>query len=147
MNDTAPRGFTIRRAHGSLIATIGDHQQYPTLVSACREVTLLQEENSRVTDIVQPNGPTITEVTQLAQLIRGVWEGAKIRRLMPSELVLSGVLRAFTHEGGGFWHDSDGDLRDAFVWVTTDFGERWWPVREMMPQVFTGELSIEGSDQ
>jgi hypothetical protein len=41
------------------------------------------------------------------------------------------VLRAFTHEGGGLWFDKDGDVRDAYVWVS-GITELWLKVSDII---------------
>lgn len=44
---------------------------------------------------------------------------------------LNGVLRAFTHDGGNFWHDNDGDIRNARVWIS-GMMEHWPTVGEIL---------------
>lgn len=41
------------------------------------------------------------------------------------------VIRAFTHEGGGLWFDKDGDVRDAYLWLS-GIGELWLKVSDII---------------
>lgn len=41
------------------------------------------------------------------------------------------VMRAFTHEGGGLWFDKDGDVRDAYLWLS-GIGELWLRVSDII---------------
>jgi hypothetical protein len=40
------------------------------------------------------------------------------------------VMRAFTHDGGGFLSEKD-DIRDAYVWCS-GFTERWFKVTDLI---------------
>lgn len=55
------------------------------------------------------------------------------------------VLRAFTHEGGGFLR-YDEDVRDAFVWCSGIF-EHWFPVEELLDALDNITTGLHGWDK
>ena len=77
---------------------------------------------------------TLDDAARLGDLIRAVETGAKLRYYPfgadSADQPATGVLRAFTREGGGFI-DSDSDVRGAYVHVSGMF-ERWYPVGDLI---------------
>ncbi len=78
---------------------------------------------------------TLTDAGYLSDILRGVEQGAYIRWYPrgtdSADNPIKSVMRAITHEGGGLWFDSDGDVRNAYIW-TSGIWEHWLPVREVM---------------
>lgn len=83
---------------------------------------------------VTDNVLTINQAGYLADLIRGVERGAKLRYYpmgaKDADHPMTQVLRAFTHDGGGFW-PNDQDIRDGYVW-TSGISERWFKVSDLI---------------
>jgi hypothetical protein len=76
---------------------------------------------------------TITDAGYLADIMRGVESNAKLRWYPAgtADNPMKCRMRAFTHEGGGFWFDSDGDIQDAYIWTSGVF-EHWIRVRDLI---------------
>ena len=54
------------------------------------------------------------------------------------------VLRAFTHDGGGFLSENE-DIRDAYVWCSGTF-EHWFPVEQLLDaldNITTGRFGMD----
>jgi len=92
---------------------------------------------------------TIRQAGYLADLIKGVEQGKKLRYYAigtddaDHPLVL--VMRAFTREGGGFWaHDAD--IRESYIWCS-GIVERWFSVRELMTAMQNAIDGDIGMDQ
>ena len=77
---------------------------------------------------------TINQAGLLADLLRGVQAGAKLSYYQfgtrDADHPLIVVMRAFTHNGGGFISEKD-DVRDAFVWCSS-FIEHWFHVEHLI---------------
>jgi hypothetical protein len=77
---------------------------------------------------------TLTEAAHLGELTRAVNANAKLEYYQfgaDTDRPLTGELRCFAHEGGGFWSDRDGDVRDAFVHVS-GMMEHWFQVSHLI---------------
>jgi len=78
---------------------------------------------------------TMSAASILGDILRGVEQGRKLRYYPEgadsADYPVNSVMRAITHDGGGFWFDSDGDVRNAFIWTSGMF-EHWYPVVEVM---------------
>ena len=55
------------------------------------------------------------------------------------------VLRAFTHDGGGFLSENE-DVRDAYVWCSGIF-EHWFPVEELLDALDNVTSGRHGMDK
>jgi hypothetical protein len=58
---------------------------------------------------------------------------------------MSLVMRAFTHEGGGFVDEKD-DVRDAYVWCS-GFTERWLKVEDVLVALDNATSGRAGMDK
>jgi DNA-directed RNA polymerase subunit M/transcription elongation factor TFIIS len=85
-------------------------------------------------EINVPRVMTLNEAAWLGELIRGVERNLKLRYYPlgteSADNPMIAVLRAFTHDGGGFW-PRDADARDAFVW-TSGFSEHWMKASDLL---------------
>jgi hypothetical protein len=84
----------------------------------------------------------------LADLIRAVEFSFKLHWYplgSDSERSAEYVLRAFTHEGGGFLRE-DEDVRDAYVWCSGIF-ENWIPVEKVLDALDNTNTGRFGMDQ
>ena len=85
-------------------------------------------------DVNAPRPLTLNQAGVLADLIRGVQAGAKLRYYPrgadDADHPMVQSLRAFTHDGGGFISEHD-DVRDAYVW-TSGFMEHWFKVEDLI---------------
>jgi hypothetical protein len=81
-----------------------------------------------------PRVLTLNKAGLLADLIRGVQAGAKLRWYQfgtrDADHPLIVTMRAFTYDGGGFIREDD-DVRDAYVWCS-GFMERWLKVSDII---------------
>lgn len=88
---------------------------------------------------------TINQAGYLGDLIRGVERGAKLRYYpmgaKDADHPMTQVLRAFTHDGGGFY-PHDADIRDSHVW-TSGITERWFKVSDLITAM---DNAINGRD-
>jgi hypothetical protein len=77
---------------------------------------------------------TLNDASLLADLIRGVQAGAKLRWYQfgtrDADHPLIVTMRAFTHYGGNFVSETD-DVRDEYVWCS-GFTERWLKVDDII---------------
>jgi hypothetical protein len=77
---------------------------------------------------------TLNEACLLGELIRGVEVNAKLNWYQfgsrDADHPLTMVMRAFTHDGGGFI-GPDEDIREAYVWCS-GFMERWFKVADII---------------
>jgi hypothetical protein len=85
-------------------------------------------------DVNAPRTLTINQAGLLADLMRGVERGLKLRYYPlgaeSADRAMVVVLRAFTYaEGALYPHDKD--IRDAHVW-TSGFTEHWFPVEQLL---------------
>lgn len=94
-------------------------------------------------------GPmTYSNAVALGTLLTGVQGNRPFRYYpqgadTPGEPV-KGVLRAITHDGGGFYREDDGDIRDAFVW-TSGVMEHWFPVKLFVAALMNTTVTIDAS--
>lgn len=81
-----------------------------------------------------PRVLTLNQADLLGGLIRAVQAGVKLRYYQfgsrDADHPLEVVLRAFTHNGGGFLSETD-DVRDEFVWCS-GFIEHWLHVDHLL---------------
>jgi hypothetical protein len=108
-------------------------------------------------DVTQPRVLTLNQADWLGQLIRAVQasnkqSGVKLRWYPcgadegsnePRQMSL--VMRAFTHEGGGFVDEKD-DVRDAYVWCS-GFTERWLKVEDVLVALDNATSGRAGMDK
>ena len=81
---------------------------------------------------------TISQARAIGELIRAV----DSRGLLAGNT--SGQFRAITNAEGNFWFDSDGDIRDAYVWITLDIGmERFTPVPVLLEEIRKADTIIK----
>ncbi len=82
---------------------------------------------------------TVTDAGRVAAILSAVEGNKKVARLFPNGLVIIGTARRIGDQNGAsMWHT---DIRDQFLWVTTDQGsEAFWPVSELMPETYSGEF-------
>ncbi len=64
---------------------------------------------------------TLTDAVRLGSLLSAVQRNARVGWLDARDDVSTGTARAITDERGMFW-TSGADVRDAYVWITTDKG-------------------------
>jgi hypothetical protein len=91
---------------------------------------------------------TYSDASVLADIMRAVEAKARIRWYPngtdSADNPLKLVIRAFTHDGGGFWFDSDGDVRNAYIW-TSGISEHWLRVSDVMRALrnIQGEFGLD----
>ena len=73
---------------------------------------------------------TIHILRQLSKLADAVYAGQPITRELADGVLVTGVARAFTRNGGDFLGPGE-DVRDAYVWVSGTT-EHFWPVVELL---------------
>lgn len=84
-----------------------------------------------------PDNLTITDAGYLADIMRAVDRKDNVRLTWypfggdNPEIKTTYVIRAITHDGGGFWFDPDGDVRDAYLWLSGTT-ERWLKISDLM---------------
>lgn len=102
------------------------------------KISYIDDKHGHIAAITHPDKVshvlTINQAGLLADLIRGVQAGAKLRYYpfgtRDADHPLIVVMRAFTYEGGGLY-PHDADVRDAYVW-TSGFTESWFKVDELI---------------
>jgi hypothetical protein len=80
---------------------------------------------------------TLTDAGRLGEVLKATEGTRRVARLVGDDVV-TGTARRFGEKdtGNSLWED---DVRDQYLWVTTDSGmEVWWPVSELMTEVNTG---------
>lgn len=86
---------------------------------------------------------TIADAVDLAAIIGAAQRTAPVARLMESGDVIYGTARSIGDERGNFLHE-DEDVRDGLLRVTSTMGwEHFWPVRDLMPEVRSGEFVVD----
>jgi hypothetical protein len=76
---------------------------------------------------------TLQDAGALAEVLRLVETNSPVRWLVPgTDTIASGVARAITQDGGGFYRE--GDVRDAFLWISGTM-EFWVPVSQVMDMI------------
>ena len=86
---------------------------------------------------------TITDACTLADVIRAAQGNQPLARLQDNGEVLGGTARAICSSPSGGYLSGDQDVREGFLWVTTQSGwEQWWPIREVVALVQAGELAL-----
>lgn len=89
---------------------------------------------------------TVTDLFHLADLAGAVGSKSNVRARWAVDgdmnTVADGVIRNFTKENGMFWTDKDGDVRDAFLWISGMF-ESFIPVRTVLAQMVDGTFYVE----
>ncbi len=79
---------------------------------------------------------TIGDAVNLEVVVRAAYTNGKVARCIDGGDIVYGIARYITKDG------SD-DVRDSILRVTTRGGfEAFWPVRELMGEVQTGEFAI-----
>lgn len=74
---------------------------------------------------------TKRDVYALGKLVDWAQRGARVEYLSERNEVRTGVVRNFVNEQRNFLSEQD-DVRDAFLWITTE-GWEWFPtVREVV---------------
>jgi hypothetical protein len=77
---------------------------------------------------------TLNHADLIGVIMRGVSGNAKLNWYQfggrDADHPLTMVMRAFTHDGGGFLSEKD-DIRDAYVWCS-GFTERWFKVTDLI---------------
>lgn len=81
-------------------------------------------------------GPlTLSDAGYLSDIIRAVERHARVTWYplggSAPEVHASYVMRSFAHDGGGLWFDRDGDVRDAYVWLSGTM-EHWIKTSDLM---------------
>ena len=102
------------------------------------EISYIDDKHGHIAAITHPDKTdrilTLNQAGVLADLIRGVQAGAKLRYYPrgadDADHPMVQSLRAFTHDGGGFISEHD-DVRDAYVW-TSGFTEHWFKVEDLI---------------
>ena len=83
----------------------------------------------------------IQETIAAAEVLRTAQTCAKVARAYDDGTVVYGTARSVGDQTGAFGQ-SDDDIRDLYLRVTTREGwERFWPMRELMTEVETGEFT------
>jgi hypothetical protein len=91
-------------------------------------------------------GPGVTPFTMadlhaVSEISDACIHGYHVVRLMPSGGILEGVARCIGDRSGNYLR-RDEDVRHGFLRVSGTF-EHFWPIRELVPQVHTGEFIID----
>jgi hypothetical protein len=88
---------------------------------------------SRDLDIIE-QPLTLNQADLIGVLMRGVSNNSKLNWYQfgsrDADHPLTMVMRAFTHDGGGFLSETD-DIREAYVWCS-GFMERWFSVSDII---------------
>jgi hypothetical protein len=85
---------------------------------------------------------TISDVNALAEIVAAAKSTAKIAWVSGGGGTHYGTARAITNGDGPGFITSDTDLRDGYLWITTDMGwELWVPVRDLMQAFIDGTFS------
>lgn len=86
---------------------------------------------------------TLTEAAALGDIIRSCERNGKIALYeVDPDHPLRAVTRCITHDGGALWFDSDGDVRDAYVWLSGTF-EHFFPVRQLLTAISEQRLFFQ----
>ncbi len=92
---------------------------------------------------------TLQDAGYLADLIRGVESGAKLRYYPmgaeDADHPFTAVMRAFTNDGGGFYSFT-ADVRDSHIWCS-GMMERWFLVRDLIKAMKNAINGQDGLDQ
>jgi hypothetical protein len=92
---------------------------------------------------------TIEQAGQLAEIIRGVERGLKLRYYPrgteDADHPLKVSMRAFTRQGGGGFFPMNGDIRDAYVWCSS-FMEHWLLVSDLMKAMSNVSTLADGEN-
>lgn len=81
---------------------------------------------------------TLADAAALAEIVRTVQLRTPVARVIDSN-VIYGQARRIGDQSGASMHDTD--IRDQYLWVTTDRGnEAFWPVRDLMAEIVSGEF-------
>jgi hypothetical protein len=85
----------------------------------------------------------IVDAVAIATIIGAAQRNARVAWLLKSGDVGVGTARQITTADGN-WLRHDEDVRNGYLWVTTDGGmETWLPLAELMPKVATGEFVVD----
>jgi len=110
-------------------------------------------EDRAVNDSANNRILTVTQAGWLCDLMRGV-EGKLNLRYYPfgtdsavdEPRHTSYTLRAFTHDGGGFWFDKDGNIWDAYVWCSGII-EHWFKISDLIQALENAITAKYGEDK
>lgn len=84
---------------------------------------------------------TLQDAGALAEVLRLAESNSPVRWLVPgTDTIASGVARAITHDGGGFYRE--GDVRDAYLWISGTM-ETWLPVSQVMAMIRSHNLAVD----
>lgn len=84
---------------------------------------------------------TLWDLRTLTEIVDAVDKHARIRWLVDEGVTAEGVVRAFTHNGGGFLTATDNVL-DAYLWVSSTT-EWWLPVSTIMTGLREGRVYFD----
>ncbi|MDG6938494.1 MAG: hypothetical protein JRN42_08180 [Nitrososphaerota archaeon] len=89
--------------------------------------------------VIPPTRLSLTDAIYLGEILEGCKDGSRLQifSVMNGDVNADSpgnyVMRAITQDGGGaIWHDGDGDVRDACVWLSGVI-ERFVKVRDLIP--------------
>lgn len=82
---------------------------------------------------------TVSQLIRLGELLRGADQHDRVRWAVDGDTdrVTDGVLRGFTDANGNHWHDSDGDVRNAYVRISGTM-EHFLPVSDVLELMADG---------
>jgi len=84
---------------------------------------------------------TMRDLVALEVIATAAERCARVARVLPSGTPVYGTARSIGNDRGAFL-GRDEDVRDGYLRVTTREGfETFWPVRELMPLVHSGEFT------
>ena len=85
----------------------------------------------------------ITDACTIADIIRAAQGNQPVTRLLENGNILGGTARAICETPSGGFLSHDQDVREGYLWVTTQGGlEQWWPMAEVIELVQSGELAL-----